>query len=294
MVPLGVLGEMYASAMCLGGLFIVYSVVMGRVGHVGHAVAGHSIGHGGFGHGIGHSGVGHGAVGHGAVGHGAVGHGAVGHGAVGHGAVGHGALGHGALGHGALGHGTGSGAIHSGDSIVAGGGSASPQLYTTGPLTALARPHIPMHVNPFMTVIFELFNPMMLAVFLFYFGLTGLILHFQLPMLGAIGLVPAVIVGFIATRVLSLVIHFLFAKTENSSLAIVDELIGTAATVTVPVAQGKVGEITYIAQSKRFTAPAKALVPASEFRKGSKVMISEIKDNVMYIELWTDSFEPPS
>jgi membrane protein implicated in regulation of membrane protease activity len=145
-----------------------------------------------------------------------------------------------------------------------------------------------------MSVIFELFNPMMLAVFLFYFGLTGLILHFQLPMLGAIGLVPAVIVGFIATRVLSVVMHFLFAKTEISSLAVVEELIGTAATVTVPVTPGKVGEITYIVQSKRFTSPAKAFVPTSEFKKGSKVMISEIKDNVMYIEPWTDSFEPAS
>jgi len=168
------------------------------------------------------------------------------------------------------------------------------QQFTTGQATALSRFHVPANASGLVEILLEFLNPMVLATFMTYFGLTGLVIHFAVPWLGLISLAPAVVVGVIATRILLFVMHWMFAKMEVSSVAVVEELIGTYATVTVPITTGRVGEITYIVESKRFTAPAKPLNGASEFAKGTKVMISEIRDNIMYIEPWTDSFCPSS
>jgi membrane protein implicated in regulation of membrane protease activity len=293
MAPLGALGQMYAVSTGIGVLFMAYSLFMGRIGG-GH---GHGGGHAGVGHGAGHGGVSHG-VGHGGVGHG-VGHG-VSHGpghagpAAGHG-VGH-AGGH-AGGHGAgashgAGHSTASGAAQNVDGSEA--AAMAMQQFTTGQATALSRFHVPAHASSLVEIFLEFLNPMVLATFMTYFGLTGLIIHFAMPALGLISLAPAVIVGVIATRILLFVMHWMFAKMEVTSVAVVEELIGTFATVIVPITKGRVGQITYVVESKRFTAPAKPLDTVSEFKKGTKVMISEIRDNIMYIEPWTDSFNPTS
>jgi len=168
------------------------------------------------------------------------------------------------------------------------------QQFTTGQATALSRFHMPAHASGLVEIFLEFLNPMVLATFMTYFGLTGLLMHFAMPALGLISLAPAVVVGVIATRVLLFVMHWMFAKMEVSSVAVVEDLIGTYATVTVPITKGRVGEITYIVESKRFTSPAKPLKQENEFSKGSKVMIAEIRDNIMYIEPWTDSFNPGS
>jgi membrane protein implicated in regulation of membrane protease activity len=166
------------------------------------------------------------------------------------------------------------------------------QQYSTGPVTVLRRFHVPAHSSGLVELVLEFLNPMVLATFMTYFGLTGLILHFTMPALGLIGIAPSVIVGVIATRVLLFVMHWMFAKMEVNSVAVVEDLVGTFATVTLPVTTGRVGEITYIVEAKRFTGPAKPLDGKTEFQRGSGVMISEIRNNIMYIEPWTDTFQP--
>jgi hypothetical protein len=277
-----------------------YSLFMGRLGGHGHGGghggAGHGIGHGaghgighGAGHGIGHS-AGH-AVGHGAgaaTGHGAASAHVAGHGA-GHGAS-HGTIGNQGASHGA-GHNTASGASQNAD-CASEAGALALQQFSTGQATPLRRFHIPGQSSGLVELVLEFLNPMVLATFMTYFGLTGLILHFTVPALGLISLIPSALVGIIVTRVLLFVMHWMFAKMEVNSVAVVENLIGTFATVTLPVVKDRVGEITYVVESKRFTAPAKPLDAVTEFKRGAGVMISEIRNNIMYIEPWTDSFEP--
>jgi membrane protein implicated in regulation of membrane protease activity len=136
----------------------------------------------------------------------------------------------------------------------------------------------------------ELLNPMVLSVFMTYFGLTGLFLHFSAPSLGITSLVPAIFVGFIATRILSFVVQWMALNMEVSSAAVVEDLVGTIADVIVPISAGRLGQICYVIQSKRYTAPAKAFGSETEIGKGDKVMIAEIRDHVMYVEPWTDPF----
>jgi hypothetical protein len=73
-----------------------------------------------------------------------------------------------------------------------------------------------------------------------------------------------------------------------SSVVRVNELIGHPAEVLIPIQKGRVGEVTYISGSTRLQAPAKPATPDMEFKRGAKVMISDIKDGFVYVEPWDD------
>jgi hypothetical protein len=140
--------------------------------------------------------------------------------------------------------------------------------------------------------IFGLVNPFFISVFLTFFGVTGLILSLSTKSSGAFYLIPAIAVGLFVNWLLKALIRWMFEKLESSSSAIVSELIGQPAAVSVPIAPERVGEITYIVQSKRYNLPAKAADSSTEFKRGSQVIISDIADNIAYVEPWTDPFVP--
>ena len=88
-------------------------------------------------------------------------------------------------------------------------------------------------------------------------------------------------------------IAFLFEHMGSSSEARVEDLVGRMAEVTVPIGTGKIGEITYIIKSKRYSSPARSLDPELPLTKRAKVIISELQDHLMIVEPWTDTFIDP-
>ena len=71
-------------------------------------------------------------------------------------------------------------------------------------------------------------------------------------------------------------------------------MIGHMAEVTVPIVEGRTGEIMYIVQSKRFNSPARAAAASMEIKKGAKVMICDVSSQYTTVEPWTESFTDPA
>lgn len=258
-----VIMRVYFGSALIGGLSLAVSVYGG--GLRGALRGGHG-GHGGPG--------GHGAHG----GHGGAGR----HG--GHG--GHADTTH-ALDAGAGSHGINSGQGTHGTNATHGG--AGKAQVTTSSLYHV--PHI--HKISIFERILNLLNPMSISIFLSFFGICGLFLGMTVPALGQFTLLPSFIFGWLSAKIYFRIIHFISSRMQASSTIRVRELIGHMAVVTIPIEPEHIGQIEYVAQSKRQTSAAKALTPEASFQKGARVMISELGEYFVYVEPWTESFIEP-
>jgi membrane protein implicated in regulation of membrane protease activity len=292
---------------------MIVSTLLGRVHRHGGA---HGGGHGGgpshgAGHGLGHSGAGHGLrIGHSGGAHGAgAGHAGA---AAGHnGAGGHGApsAGHsGAVAHGASAAGHNAGVGHGAAAAPAGGSSAdlANPLATTGPimtepsgiitraLSNMHGLHVELKEESILESFLGLLNPLSIATFLTFFGLVGAIISIGFKLPAIVSLPVAAIAGWLAVHLVVGVIAWLFETMGSSSEARTEDLVGRMAEVTIPIAAGKIGEITYIIKSKRYASPARAVDPTLPLSKRTKVMISELQDHLLLVEPWTDSFIDPA
>jgi membrane protein implicated in regulation of membrane protease activity len=133
----------------------------------------------------------------------------------------------------------------------------------------------------------SLLSPMTISMFSAFFGITGLFVGKVFPFLGPFTLVPAIAAGVIVTALLMQAFSWLFAKSNVSTNARIDDLIGQAGEVCVPINQGRKGEITCVMGSKRYNYPAIAAKAA--IAKGSRVIISDYKDGVVTVEPWEDA-----
>ena len=80
---------------------------------------------------------------------------------------------------------------------------------------------------------------------------------------------------------------FMMAKLHSNSVVETQNLIGYMAEISVPVSSTLPGEVIYVIGAKRSSSTARALVPGTAFKKGAKVMISDIHNGVMMVEPWT-------
>lgn len=299
-----------------------------RIGHSGggHGSVGHgsAAGHGAAAHGgaVGSHG-GSGVAGHGAgASHGAAGGHATAPGSHGsapgshggapgnHGSApgSHGGAHAGSAGHGASGASGASVAVHSGTAGPASGQGADigNPMATTGPIVsepagiitrALSKVHglhVELKEESLLESLLGLLNPLSIATFLTFFGLTGVIVSIGFKLPEIVSLPLAGVAGWLAVQLVVHTIAWLFETMGSSSEARMEDLVGRMAEVTVPIGTGKVGEITYIIKSKRYASPAKAVDSTQPLIKRTKVMISEVQDHLMLVEPWTDSFIDPS
>lgn len=133
-----------------------------------------------------------------------------------------------------------------------------------------------------------IFSPMTIAVFLAFFGISGLLLAKLLPFPGPLTVAPAIIISLLITGQVLRLLRWMVFKMNVSSVVRVNQLIGHPAEVLIPIQKGRVGEVTYVSGSTRLQAPARPARPDMEFKRGAKVMISDIKDGVVYVEPWDD------
>jgi membrane protein implicated in regulation of membrane protease activity len=129
-----------------------------------------------------------------------------------------------------------------------------------------------------------LLSPMTISTFSAFFGLTGLFVGKLFPFVGAFSLIPATAMGILVSSLLMTLFSWLFAKTHVSTNARIDELVGQVGEVSVPIKEGRTGEITCVMGSKRYNYPAVAgsiILPA-----GTQVMISNFENGVVTVEPW--------
>lgn len=267
---LGTFGTLYVVSAVLGFGYMIFSMVSGHIGHDagcehgdhgalgGHDTGAHHIvGHA---HGIGHETGAHGQIGH-AGSHAQIGH------------SGHAAGGH-TPAHGGAAHGIDHGGHEQADDAAA-------QLKEISKVTNLDQGR---DRTPVLLRIMSWISPASMAIFLAFFGLTGMAIY----KLGIITLIPAIAVGLIMRNVMMFMLRWFVSQSHVSTTSRVEECIGQSAEVCVLIQPGRTGEVTYVLGSKRYNMPAKSNSADSVYKRGAKVIISDVREGVVFVDPWQE------
>lgn len=257
MESLGTFGTLYVVSAVLGFGYMIFSMVSGQIGH---DAGGEHGDHGAL---DGHDTGAHNLLGHGHAGHETGAHAQVG----GHGHAGHE---HGGHEHGGHEHG---GHDHGAD-------DPATQLKEVSKVTNVSAHG--RNQTPVLLRVMSWISPASMAIFLAFFGLTGMAIF----KLGIISLVPAVVVGLIMRNTMMFLLRWFVSQSHVSTTSRVEEAIGHEAEVCVSIQPGRTGEVTYVLGSKRYNMPAKSNVAESVYKRGAKVMIADVREGVVFVDEW--------
>jgi membrane protein implicated in regulation of membrane protease activity len=127
------------------------------------------------------------------------------------------------------------------------------------------------------------FSPTVIACFVTAFGGLGIIFH-NVPATASPWIsAPLAVLGAMAIASAVLwVLRQLFKRTQSSSESKISQAIGTVAHVITPIPERGVGEIAYVQNGSRYTAPAReeSGVPVSN---GSAVKIVRVIGSQFYV-----------
>jgi len=98
-----------------------------------------------------------------------------------------------------------------------------------------------------------------------------------------INLPLALLSGFVVAGLIVALFRSIFRRTQASSEARIDRLLGTMATIITPIPANGVGEIAYVCNGSRYTAPARSAAGAA-VSAGQAVKISRIVGSDFYVE----------
>lgn len=290
-MSLPLIAQIYCLCAGIGCLTVLVSALSGAMhqgahgGHVhGHGHTGHSghVGANHTGH-TGHAGQGHASQGHQAGAH--QGHAAkIGqHHGQGHGSSGsqHSAQGHGAQNHGAQSH----GAQHH--------GQAESDLTNTGGLIRVKghETHLSIEEDaPGLGIaLLTYLNPNTIACFATWFGAVGIMLWRLTPLPLLFTLPLAIVGGTIGAKFMLWMVGSIGSKMYQSHTFTHDDIIGLPAEVSVPVQGTGMGEIVYVVGGTRHTLSARVNTPELVIARGTRAIICDVRDDVAYIEPWTDA-----
>jgi membrane protein implicated in regulation of membrane protease activity len=88
--------------------------------------------------------------------------------------------------------------------------------------------------------------------------------------------------GFAVAAGVFFLFNAIFSRTQGSSEGRVADLVGLEATVITPIAAGAVGEIAYVQDGSRYSAPARS-ADATNFANGATVRITRIAGTQFYV-----------
>src|ERR1051326_5712866 len=131
---------------------------------------------------------------------------------------------------------------------------------------------------------FSPFSPTVIASFVTAFGGFGMIFSkIEATRNPWISAPLAVVSGFVIAAAVFWVFDQLFSKTQGSSESQVGALIGATATIISPIPANGVGEIAYVDNGTRYTAPAR-VATGMALATGQTVKISKIVGSQFYVE----------
>lgn len=126
-------------------------------------------------------------------------------------------------------------------------------------------------------------SPITVSTFLAGFGAAGVVTSMGLGLPNVINLpvsfATATSIAYVGFR---LFVRY-FIASQSSSESIVAELVGTPAEVSVAIAPGCIGAITYTDVGRRYSMPAHA-ADGQSFEKGAQVFIMRVEGGVA--EVW--------
>ncbi len=147
-----------------------------------------------------------------------------------------------------------------------------------------AHMHLPhFHTHHIWPAIVDYFNPTSVAIMFSMGGMFGF-LCLQLDSVPKLLSLPcAIVVGLIARKVFFNLLEKFSEISTVSTAVSTESAIGGEATICLPVSDGRIGEVFYEIGGKRFNAPARADVIGSNFGRGQKVWVTDIKEGVFIV-----------
>ena len=127
------------------------------------------------------------------------------------------------------------------------------------------------------------FSPTVIASFVTSFGGFGLIFsRISATSSPAVSAPLAVVTGMVTATGVLWLLRQLISRTQSSSEGKIGSLVGTTATIITPISEGGVGEIAYVQNGTRYTAPAR-LERGGPVGNGKLVKISRIVGSQFYV-----------
>jgi membrane protein implicated in regulation of membrane protease activity len=254
MIPLGMLGQVYAVCAGIGSIFMFASFIMGHHGDEG-GHSGHDDGGGGSDFNAGDDGGGGSDFSAGDDGGG------------------------GGTDFNAGDDGGGGTDFNAGDN-----GPNHRLVPISGRTAMMQRPVTSTFAAGFFGLVLTLLSPMTVCVYLAFFGLAGLVLAFNAPWMGYFTLIPAIAVSIGVSAAFKAMTQWMIKNTFTSTHQRESDLLGQMAEVNVPIHDGRMGEVTYVLNAKRMTATAQPARPGLDFKKGSRVLIVGSKEHIVLVE----------
>lgn len=136
-------------------------------------------------------------------------------------------------------------------------------------------------------ITFSPMSPTVIAVFITAFGAGGIVAieGLQWSVLASVGL--ALGSGLLIAGVVYEVLSIVYKRTQGSSEANVEALIGVTAEVITPIAENSTGEIAYVIRGSRYTGSARS-VDGSEIGRNKPVTVVRVTGSTMYVKPLSD------
>ena len=136
----------------------------------------------------------------------------------------------------------------------------------------------------FGRILLGLLSPMTISLYLAFFGLTGLVLAYNASWMGPFTVLPAITASLVVGGLYKNMIRWMMKNMHTSSHSKESDIIGQLAEVNTPIKGDRIGEVTFVVQSKRINSAARPATPGLEFKKGSRVLIVGKKDHLVFVE----------
>lgn len=133
-------------------------------------------------------------------------------------------------------------------------------------------------------------NPMSIALMIFFFGATGLLILRYLPGIPTENLWPALVGALLASSVTQHLLGWIAAKVENPELHLSDDVVGSVGEISVTIQPGKLGEVVFVLGLGRKNYQAKAMDPNKQIKRGTRVLIIDFEDNIAWVEAEEDLY----
>ncbi len=127
-------------------------------------------------------------------------------------------------------------------------------------------------------------SPTKLAMFLFFFGATGVMTIQLAPTLGLLTIIPSAMAGWLISKIILAVMGNFVSRLHSSTNFRQDSLVGTEAKLNLSIEPGTLGEITFTTKGGRYNGPARAKNKELAISNLRKVIICDIENGVYVVE----------
>jgi membrane protein implicated in regulation of membrane protease activity len=132
-------------------------------------------------------------------------------------------------------------------------------------------------------ITFSPLSPTVIAVFVTAFGAGGIVATEGLSWgpLAAMGIACGS--GLLIAGLVYEVLNAVYKRTQGSSEASADQIIGATAEVLTPIAEDGTGEVAYVVRGTRYTGPARS-IDNMEIGKNCLVQIVKVAGSTVYVK----------